>query len=153
MCLSGVILLGIVVPVRRMQRVSFAMPVLLPATMKDMKCTFIVRHRVDVVIVGDVEAWAVDGCCPSHCPPREDIPTDSYSLQDLQEAVRISFKGQQDGVDAVSQTLPKPLAAALGVVIGAAVECLVQAVDGAGIGADPVQWKLRWADEACPVDV
>ena len=47
--------------------------------------------------------------------------------------------------------LPKPLAAVLGVVIGAAVECLVQAVDGAGIGADPIQWKMRWADEACRI--
>ena len=33
-------------------------------------------------------------------------------------------------------------------VIGAAVNCLVQAADGAGIGADPIQWKLRWADDA-----
>ena len=47
--------------------------------------------------------------------------------------------------------LPKPVAAVLGVVIGAAVECLVQAVDGAGIGADPIQWKLKWADKACRI--
>jgi len=100
---------------------------------------------------GDAEAWALEGCCPSHRPESSGM---EESCQDLEEAVRMSLKGQQDGVETLTQgstALPKPLAAALGVVIGAAVECLVQAVDGAGIGADPVQWKLRWADEACRI--
>jgi hypothetical protein len=43
------------------------------------------------------------------------------------------------------------LAAALGTVIGAAVHCLQDAVDGSGIAADAVQWQKRWADEAARI--
>jgi hypothetical protein len=76
------------------------------------------------------------------------------SSQDVEEAVRMALRGQHDGIKTLkegSTALPPKLAAALGVVIGAAVHCLVQAVDGAGIGADPIQWKMRWADEACRI--
>ena len=61
-----------------------------------------------------------------------------------QQSLHDSIEGLTKGPTA----LPPKMAAALGVVIGAAVHCLVQAADGAGIGADPIQWKLRWADEA-----
>jgi len=61
-----------------------------------------------------------------------------------QQALKESLEGLQNGPTA----LPPKFAAALGVVIGAAVNCLVQTANGAGIGADPVQWKTRWADEA-----
>ena len=73
------------------------------------------------------------------------------NTDDPEEAVRMAIKGRQEGIDTLRNAptaLPPRFAAALGVVIGAAVNCLVQAVDGAGIGADPSQWKLRWADEA-----
>ena len=101
---------------------------------------------------GDSEAWAIDGCCPNHRPDVEGV--DEASSQDVEDAVRMALKGQLDGIKTLQQgatALPPKLAAALGVVIGAAVHCLVQAVDGSGIGADPVQWKMRWADEACRV--
>ena len=101
---------------------------------------------------GDAEAWALEGCCPTHKPNVSTV--NQESSQDLQEAVRLSLKGQEDGIATLTTgptALPKPLAAVLGVVIGAAVECLVQAVDGAGIGADPIQWKMKWADEACRI--
>ena len=71
----------------------------------------------------------------------------SGSLVDNLEAFKASLKGRMDGETFVKELLPKELAAALGVVIGAAVHTVVQAVDGAGIGADPVQWTRRWADQ------
>lgn len=101
---------------------------------------------------GDAEAWALDGCCSLHRP--DVSPSASTSEDDAEEAVRTMFKGQQDGAKTLTESptaLPPKMAAALGVVVGAVVHCLVQAVDGAGIGADPAQWKLRWADEACRV--
>lgn len=99
---------------------------------------------------GDAEAWAVDGCCSNHRP---EVLVEESS-QDVDEAVRMALRGQKDGIKTLKEgttALPPKLAAALGVVIGAAVHCLVQAVDGAGIGADPIQWKIRWADEACRI--
>jgi len=108
---------------------------------------------------GDAEAWKVEGCCPLHRPltPASSSGDDSQGIDgeaDDEEAVRMAQRGFKDGLETLKQSptkLPPKLAAALGVVIGAAVRCLVEAVDGAGIGADPVQWKLRWADEACRI--
>jgi hypothetical protein len=73
------------------------------------------------------------------------------TADDPEEAVRMAVRGRQEGIDTLHNmptALPPKFAAALGAVIGAAVNCLVSAVDGAGVGADPIQWKLRWADEA-----
>lgn len=101
---------------------------------------------------GDAEAWKVEGCCPTH-RPRTNTVVES-NVDDPEEAVRMANKGLKDGIEVLKDpatALPPKFAAALGVVIGAALNCLVQAVDGAGIGADPVQWKLRWADEATKI--
>lgn len=51
----------------------------------------------------------------------------------------------------MKKTLPKELATVLGVVIRSAAECVVQAIDSAGIGADSIQFKLKWADKACRI--
>lgn len=98
---------------------------------------------------GDAEAWKVEGCCDAH-RPQTDETVETVS-EDPDEAARMAAKGLKEGIDTLKYpptALPPKFAAALGAVIGAAVQCLVQAVDGAGIGADPVQWKLRWSDEA-----
>lgn len=98
---------------------------------------------------GDAEAWKLQGCCDAHRPKGQDIVESSGD--DPDEAVRMAQKGRVQGIETLQHAptaLPPKLAAALGAVIGAAVNCLVQAVDGAGIGADPAQWKLRWMDEA-----
>ena len=108
---------------------------------------------------GDAEAWRIEGCCPSHRPvtPISSPGDDSKGVDgeaDPEEAVRMAQRGRKDGLETLQQSptkLPPKFAAALGVTIGAAVRCVVEAVDGAGVGADPVQWKLRWADEACRV--
>jgi hypothetical protein len=108
---------------------------------------------------GDAEAWKIEGCCPSHRPLTSTASAGEESKAgdgeaDPEEAVRMALRGRKDGLETLQQSptkLPPRLAAALGVVIGAAVRCLVEAVDGAGVGADPVQWKLRWADEACRI--
>jgi hypothetical protein len=98
---------------------------------------------------GDAEAWRLEGCCDAHRPQMDEVV--ETNTDDPEEAVRMAVKGRQEGIDTLRNAptaLPPRLAAALGAVIGAAVNCLVQAVDGAGIGADPSQWKLRWTDEA-----
>ena len=97
---------------------------------------------------GDAEAWKLQGCCDAHRPEEDDVVESQGD--DPDEAVRMAIKGRQQGIDTLENpptALPPKFSAALGAVIGAAVNCLVQAVDGAGIGADPVQWKLRWMDE------
>jgi hypothetical protein len=102
---------------------------------------------------GDAEAWKVDGCCGQH-RPQVDACVEVPTPDDPHEAVRMAVRGRLEGIDALRNpptALPPRLAATLGVVIGAAVRCLVQAVDGAGIGADPVQWKMRWSDEAARI--
>ena len=99
---------------------------------------------------GDPEAWKSTGCCPLHRHTQDD----SSNENDPEEAVTMALRGQKQGMDTLQEPptkLPAKMAAALGVVIGAAVQALIQAVDGAGIGADPVQWKLRWTDEACRI--
>lgn len=101
---------------------------------------------------GDAEAWKLEGCCDDHRPQSD--TTVEISVDDPEEAVRMAEQGQKDGIDILNNAptaLPPKFAAALGTVIGAAVQCLVQAVDGAGTGADPVQWKMRWADEASKI--
>jgi hypothetical protein len=114
---------------------------------------------------GDLEAWKAEGCCPLHRPrvtsPLQDRVVrkndDSKMMEggvtldddgdDTLEALRSMIKGRKDGEAFVREMLPEKFAAALGVVIGAAVQAIVQAVDGAGIGSDPVQWTRRWADQ------
>ncbi len=124
---------------------------------------------------GDPEAWRIEGCCPNH-RPRGSITVGQEEGKDVQmtniadslsalseekidfEAVKASLRGRADGHLCVSEMLPPRLAAALGVVIGAAVQTTIQAIDGAAIGADPVQWTRRWADQVrrihdgCSVD-
>lgn len=102
---------------------------------------------------GDPEAWKSEGCCDKHRPLATKIGAERPSTElDPMEAVTMALKGLKDGIDTVSShpatKLPPRLAAALGVVIGAAVGAILEAVDGAAIGADPVQWKRRWAHEA-----
>ena len=98
---------------------------------------------------GDPEAWKSEGCCDAHRPA---VPSFIESaVDDPEEAVRMAQKALQEAEEGLKNgatALPPKMTAALGVVIGAAVRCLLQAADGAGIGADPIQWKLRWADEA-----
>ena len=101
---------------------------------------------------GDAEAWKSEGCCDSHRPRGDAIAQESGD--DPEEAVRMSQRGRQEGIETLqneSTALPPRFAAALGVVIGAAVNSLVQAIDGAGIGADPCQWQIRWAEEATKI--
>lgn len=99
---------------------------------------------------GDAEAWKVDGCCDLHRP--SPTATANDKKDDPMEAVAMAVAGYEQGLESVRETgLPPRLLAALGVVIGAAVEALQEAVDGAGVGADPTQWRLRWADEACRI--
>mmetsp|Transcript_26267 Transcript_26267/g.39764 ORF Transcript_26267/g.39764 Transcript_26267/m.39764 type:complete len:3039 (+) Transcript_26267:216-9332(+) len=101
---------------------------------------------------GDAEAWKSAGCCELHRPLNA---PQCIEIEDgPEEAVKMAFRGLKEGLDTVDQPptqLPTKLAAALAVVVGAAVNCLVDATDGAGIGADTVQWKMRWADEACRI--
>jgi len=101
---------------------------------------------------GDAEAWKSEGCCELHRPLG--TPQTAEIEDDPEEAVKMAFRGLKEGLDTVDQPptkLPPKLAAALAVVVGAAVNCLVEAADGAGIGADTIQWKMRWADEACRI--
>lgn len=98
---------------------------------------------------GDAEAWKSEGCCDTH-RPKESSKVEVVG-DDPEEAIRMSNKAKNEAKDCLKNfptALPPKLAAALGVVIGAAVDCITQGVDGAGIGADPIQWKLRWADDA-----
>ncbi len=102
---------------------------------------------------GDAEAWKSEGCCDKHRPLSSPVGQERPSTElDPMEAVAMSLKGLKDGIDTVSShpatKLPPRLAAALGVVIGAVVNSILDAVDGAAVGADPVQWKRRWAHEA-----
>ena len=83
-------------------------------------------------------------CTP--CPSSNSTHNQSDENLDF-EAVKASLRGRADGDITIQETLPPKFAAALGVVIGAAVQTTVQAVDGAAIGADPVQWTRRWADQ------
>lgn len=99
---------------------------------------------------GDAEAWKINGCCDRHRPSKQ-LNDESINGDDPEDAVRMALKAQREAVETLTQhptSLPPRFAAALGVVIGAAVKCLIDATDGAGIGADPIQWKIRWADEA-----
>mmetsp|Transcript_26458 Transcript_26458/g.74018 ORF Transcript_26458/g.74018 Transcript_26458/m.74018 type:complete len:3261 (+) Transcript_26458:550-10332(+) len=99
---------------------------------------------------GDAEAWKFEGCCDAH-RPQVDGAVENTNADDPEEAVRMAARGLHEEIETLSKAptaLPPKLAAALGVVIGAAVNCLMEAVDGAGIGADPSQWNMRWSDEA-----
>jgi len=121
---------------------------------------------------GDSEAWRIEGCCPLH-RPKENTSSEEMDLgkdennnessnmaldADSLEAFKASLRGRADGEQCVTEMFPPKFSAALGVVIGAAVQTVVQAVDGASIGADPVQWTRRWADQirrihdGCSVD-
>ena len=106
---------------------------------------------------GDIEAWKSEGCCPLHRPKesKSDSQMDDHLSKlisenldnDVFEAFKASLRGRADGELYVQNFLSPKLAAALGVVIGAAIQTIVSAVDGSGIGADIVQWKRRWADQ------
>ncbi len=115
---------------------------------------------------GDIEAWKIEGCCPMHRPRQElagdlcvvankdmESPTIENSPSGITdekldfEAVKASLRGRSDGEICVKEMLPPKFAAALGVVIGAALNSVIQAIDGSAIGADPVQWTRRWADQ------
>jgi hypothetical protein len=97
---------------------------------------------------GDAEAWAMQGCCDLHRPEQ----TERSDPTDPMEAVKMSNKGLQQGELCVTESgLPKRLLAAFGVVIGAAVHAITEAVDGAALGADPTQWRIKWAEEAARI--
>ena len=107
---------------------------------------------------GDVEAWNVDGCCERHRPAVAEkvaSSTPTLALDDPLEAVRMAATARQWAEETLTSDpathLPPRLMAALGVVVGAAVQCLLDAVDGSGAGADCVQWSKRWADEAARI--
>ena len=106
---------------------------------------------------GDVEAWNVDGCCERHRPAVAEkvASTPTLALDDPMEAVRMAATARQWAEETLTSDpathLPPRLMAALGVVVGAAVQCLLDAVDGSGVGADCVQWSKRWADEAARI--
>ena len=101
---------------------------------------------------GDLEAWKIEGCCDVHRPHTQQATPPS--TDDPMEAVKMA----QQGLEEETTTLTTPptaltpkTTAALATVIGAAVHCIVQAVDGSGIGADPSQFKHKWAVEAALV--
>lgn len=118
---------------------------------------------------GDAEAWNIDGCCDRHRPrnvggalgglgggidgiaSKNAMEKGEKGVEDDgavdYEAVKASERGRKDGDRFVREMLPSRFAAALGVVIGAAVNTVLKAVDGAGIAADKVQWTRRWADQ------
>lgn len=52
----------------------------------------------------------------------------------------MSRKGQEDGL---FKRRFQRIGGGVGVVIGPAVQCLMDAVDG----GDTMQWKIRWADD------
>lgn len=101
---------------------------------------------------GDVEAWELSGCCDNHKPRVAGTTSHKPVLEhDPLEAVQAAATARTTSVETLqeaSQQLPPRFQAALGVIIGAAVECLVDAVNGSGTGADAVQWKRTWCDEA-----
>jgi len=107
---------------------------------------------------GDVEAWNMAGCCELHRPeePQQaSSSTPTLALDDPWEAVRTAATAKQWAEETLTSdpatALPPRLCAALGVVMGAAVQCLLDAADGAGVGSDCVQWTRRWADEAAQI--
>ena len=83
---------------------------------------------------------------------------DSRSDDPDYEAVRSSNRSRMETAESIRSLLPPRLAAALGVVIGTAVQSIVRSVEGSAIGSDPVQWEKRWTDQArrvrdeCPTD-
>ena len=129
---------------------------------------------------GDVEAWNIHGCCPTHQPELTTTAQETTTMEsstttwnsvdptnpttstpstpsvvsmaaDPLEAVRTALKGyelQQETLGQAPTALPPATTAALATVIGAAVSCLVQAVQGAGVGADPLQFPTAWPLEA-----
>ncbi|GKY92493.1 hypothetical protein MPSEU_000219700 [Mayamaea pseudoterrestris] len=101
---------------------------------------------------GDVEAWAKSGCCDLHRPEEGNDEATEASQNDPMEAVAMCAKGYKQGELAVSKCGLEPMVlAALGVVIGAAVHAIVESFDGAAVGADATQWRLKWAEEAARI--
>ena len=93
---------------------------------------------------GDIEAWDQKGCCPQHSPAKTCIPV--TNMED--EAVKASQMALEEGQEVVRKCLGQTMAgSALGIVIGMAVQTIVEAMDGAGIGCDVIQWTKRWSDE------
>jgi len=109
---------------------------------------------------GDPEAFKIEGCCPRHTPDMSpsnqdtvilcqvtaDIPSPESSDPDF-EAVMTSKKSRAESDQLIQASLPPKFAAALGVVIGAAIQTIVRAVEGSAIGADPIVWTRKWADQ------
>ncbi len=108
---------------------------------------------------GDIEAWAIGGCCPKHRPIIDEDDADmaqctpcpvKSSLPSYMEAVLASNKSRAKGEDA-ARNIPLALRASLAIVIGAAVHAIVEAVDGTAIGSDLSQWRYRWAEQFCKI--
>jgi hypothetical protein len=118
---------------------------------------------------GDVEAWRAEGCCPTHRPRGATGASGAFNNADstLQsggsmdsinaeengtapaqefEAVRAAARAKEMTQESMLR-LPPALRSALGVVIGAAVQCVLKAADGCGVGADLSQWRLRWSEQ------
>jgi hypothetical protein len=109
---------------------------------------------------GDIEAWRLEGCCPFHRPIVKTadvcsianngiVDEDGMGADEL-EAVRSARRARMDTEENL-KTLPPTLCTALGVVIGAAIQCVLKAVDGSGVGADISQWKFRWAEQIASI--
>lgn len=85
----------------------------------------------------------------------DDAPSLELTMDDPMEAVHAAATARQWAVETMTTDpvtrLPPRLLSALGVVMGAAVQCVMDTVDGAGVGADAIQWTKRWSDEAAAI--
>ena len=108
---------------------------------------------------GDIEAWKAEGCCDRHRPrfpvANECIVADGASAEEADsapdpdhEAVRAADRSREETAHAIRALLPPRLAAALGVVIGNAVQSILRTMDGSAIGSDLVQWERHWSEQA-----
>lgn len=107
---------------------------------------------------GDTEAFRLEGCCPRHTPDsrqedttvvlcQETAETSPELLDPDFEAVATSRRSRSESDQLIKASLPPKFAAALGVVVGAAIQAIVRAVEGSAIGADPIVWSRKWADQ------
>jgi hypothetical protein len=98
----------------------------------------------------------LEGCCPQHTPDikqdtailcQETTETSPELLDPDFEAVVTSKRSRAESDQLIKASLPPKFAAALGIVVGAAIQAIVRAVEGSAIGADPIVWSRKWADQ------
>ena len=105
-----------------------------------------------------------DGVTCGECKEEDNEAEGDDSEEDDFEAVRAAKRGRLEherivnGIPIPSpnatedaKPLPPRLAAAMGVVIGAVIRSVLTASEGSAIGADVLQWRLKWADDICRV--